>query len=660
MNRFDQYHQQLQQLRNLLPRLTDLLCMQKAVEGEPWQHLDARLLPLLDPELPLMVAICGGANSGKSTLFNSLLRVRLSPVRGDAGSTRRVLAAGHPDLFARASLIGSLFAPFGTLPETFDDPAALLDTGPPVYAAHPKVPQSLVLMDTPDFDTGSEDRYINRDIAAEVLEACNVLIYIVTNATYNNLENTRFMRRVLTEAGLRKCILVYNCSRTFTDEQVRAHLNTTAANVYGSDAERYLIGYYRTDTSDAVAAGQAWMALRPVRSEPDILDLLSGLDPRRIRDNQIQTTLAAFIDHGGRVVAAGRTLSAELDLYAGILRLALSRAVQQALVSVPLEKILQRMHGIWLETSPPFLKALRGVGSLIGMPARVIFSLVKAAKGETAHGGLRQRRAVDSLEELRANLVGAAAELRDQILAEELIAATTVKDPNGARLIELLEEIRRRRELKESQLPFQQTAARSGTVTMHVAAPTCTAAIRKQLESRSWAASVEQILSKAPRIVNIQDESALERELTQLVKVFRQQMNFAQKTRESFFASLNILPATLGIAYILTTGDPVGGSGIYAKLHGMFGMHDLWALVSIPASAGLDETGRRNLSEMLAPVIGSWLDDRARIVRGVFDDVVAGDVIREVEQISSTAQSLLDEIETALNHIDGLQRKSPS
>jgi hypothetical protein len=514
---------------------------------------------------------------------------------------------------------------------------------------HPKVPRRQVLMDTPDFDTGSDDRYINRDIARGVLAACNVLIYIVTNTTYNNLENTRFMRQILTEAGMRKCILIYNCSRTLDDQQVMAHLETTAGNLYGAARDRYLIGYYRTDTSDAVAAGQALMQLRAVRpGDADILDLIAGLDPHQIREAQIQTTLAAFTGHMRQVLSTGRTQASELDLYAGTLRLALSRAVQQALVSVPIEKIMQRMNNIWLETSPSFLKFFRGVGSVIGTPARVIFSMVKMARGATDQKDTRTGSSVDPLEELETNLIGAAAELRDHILAEELIAETTQKDPNGGRLIGLLDEIRGRLGLNAKQLPFRQTAASTGTVAMHVAAPASTSEIRERLARQAWQPSAERILSTAPKILNVSDDAALDRELTDLVTAFRLNMDFVQKTRESFFASLNILPATLGIAYILTTGDPVGGSGIYAKLHGMFGMHDLWALVSVPASAGLDETGRKNLSDMLAPVVGRWLDDRARIVQALFEDVIAGEVIREVEDTAASARVLLDDIEKLL------------
>ncbi|MFZ0727213.1 MAG: GTPase, partial [Desulfobacterales bacterium] len=225
MTPFDQYQEPLARLRDLVPWLVELLDIEDAVSGAAWKNLDARLLPLLDPRLPLMVAICGGANSGKSTLFNSLLKTRLSVVRGNAGSTRRVLVAGHPEVLAREDLIAALFDPFGQHPRSLEDPAELLEPGPPLFIAHPKVPPGQILMDTPDFDTGTQDRYTNRDIAREVLEACNVLIYIVTNTTYNNLENTRFMRRILTETGMRRCILVYSCSRTLSDSQVRDHLS---------------------------------------------------------------------------------------------------------------------------------------------------------------------------------------------------------------------------------------------------------------------------------------------------------------------------------------------------------------------------------------------------------------------------------------------------
>ena len=654
MDKFDQYRQDLLKLRDTVPQLVDLLQVAGDVDAEYWQNLDARLLPLVDPHLPLMVAVCGGANSGKSMFFNSFLDADLSPVRGNAGSTRRVLVAGHPEIFEREAIFNNLFEPFGQVPQPLTDTDELMVPGPPLYISHASIPREQVLIDTPDFDTGTDDRYANRGIAREVLEACNVLIYVVTNATYNNMENTRFMREILTEAGMRKCILVYRCSRTFENSQVVEHLNTTAENLYGDRSREYLLGLYRTDDSDAVASGKQFIRLRPVRSDtPEIAELLHGLDPRQIRDNQIETTLSAFLQYVRQIIDTSKTVRDELELYSGDLRLALSHAVQQALATVPIEKIMNRMNRIWLDTSPPYLKFFRSVGSVVGKPARLILSMVKPSDGKEGRKGAAAAAA--PLEELQSSLIGAAAELRDKILADELIAVTTEEDPQGADLIRVMDRVRLQRRCEEKQLPYRRPGASTGSVSMHVAAPLPSKAARDRLEDRPWSEVVARIVPVAEEILNISRDADLNRELTDLVNEFRQQMSFSQRTRESAFASLTILPATLGMAYILTTGDPVGGSGIYAKLHGLFGMHDLWALVSIPASAGLDETSRKNLHAMLAPVLSRWFESRAEIVKRLFEENITGSVIAEIENLIRTADTKIEETAAVLQNMRELR-----
>ena len=86
MSKFDFFQQELSKLREQVPRLVDLLQIGSDEIGKHWKNLDTKLLPLIDRHLPLMVAVCGGANAGKSMFFNSFLGINLSPVRGDAGS----------------------------------------------------------------------------------------------------------------------------------------------------------------------------------------------------------------------------------------------------------------------------------------------------------------------------------------------------------------------------------------------------------------------------------------------------------------------------------------------------------------------------------------------------------------------------------------------
>ena len=60
-----------------------------------------------------------------------------------------------------------------------------------------------IAMGTPDFDTGAGGGYQNREMAEQSLDAADVLIYIFTNANYNNRDNTDFIARMLTAVGTR-------------------------------------------------------------------------------------------------------------------------------------------------------------------------------------------------------------------------------------------------------------------------------------------------------------------------------------------------------------------------------------------------------------------------------------------------------------------------
>ena len=70
--------------------------------------------------------------------------------------------------------------------------------------------------------------------------------------------------------------------------------------------------------------------------------------------------------------------------------------------------------------------------------------------------------------------------------------------------------------------------------------------------------------------------------------------------------------------------------------------------MSIPASAGLDETGRQRLSDMLKPVVKKWIENRAFIVRRLFEETLSGAVTREVYETAETAEVLLKRVEAEL------------
>jgi hypothetical protein len=178
-------------------------------------------------ETYLVVGIVGPNNAGKSALFNALVGRDLSPSAPTGGATRRLVGAAHPELLERLRAEPTL-ARFrlrsiggGTATDAVksaEDPAELL------VAAEPALPASLMLIDTPDFDSILED---NRLASESLLAVADLVVAIVTKHSYQNRDVVRFLERWFDHG--RPWMLVYNEA---TDESVaRAHAAKLAADV---------------------------------------------------------------------------------------------------------------------------------------------------------------------------------------------------------------------------------------------------------------------------------------------------------------------------------------------------------------------------------------------------------------------------------------------
>ena len=144
----------------------------------------------------------------------------------------------------------------------------------------------------------------------------------------------------------------------------------------------------------------------------------------------------------------------------------------------------------------------------------------------------------------------------------------------------------------------------------------------------------------------------IEAELRALVRRFRDQMSWHQHVREAFFASLTALPPILGVTYTLLTANPVAGGGIWIQLQGIFGINDLWALVSIPASAGLSEQERKQLEKLIAPVFRLWLDRRLSAIVEVFRRTVCRPVVEALDALPKEDDPRLSAVDQALGTLE--------
>jgi hypothetical protein len=637
----------LRRLRSNIPRVTDTLKLDLSGDVATWANIvDSKLLTRLSPDFPLMVTICGGGSSGKSTLFNSLLGEQLSPVGGNAGMNRRILVSGHTKLFSQTDILSALFEPFGCLPDPLQDKQDLTLPGNPFYVLNDAVPRNLVLMDTPDFDTGAKGTYINRDVAQQALESSDILIYVFTNSNYNNRENTDFISEMLTSIGMRKCFLVYRVYPSFEEVEIQEHAMTVAHNLYGSEADQYVLGIYRTDEDNAVAAGQRLMTLKPVRDEnPLFINALKAIDSHKLRLELMSSILNDALVKAQEVFGHAKISHDELHLYLDALQTAQSYCVHEALQHFPMDRVIKRFAEIWISTDPPYVKAMRKTGSLIELPFKVLLGTARGIRDKLS-GTEKKEPPVDFIDKVEEDLLNAVNNMHYKAVSPEISVSTTLKDPVARRMLEAVEQIKAIKSLKDIQNPYVEVAEEKGALIFSVAAHPAVFQEQEKLRNRDWKSALKSILSRRDVIVELSD--GIEQELRDLADSRRSRMGMWTKIRQTFSAFLNVVPATAAVTYILSTGDPVGAVGIKVKLTGLFGLHDLYALVAIPATTGFKKADQKHLDELLGPIVQAWLNNKLKAVQDLFEQEISGGIIQVAKDVMDESDSLIKQIEFSI------------
>jgi hypothetical protein len=630
-------------LRRCIPGIQDRLKLGRSKDIAAWtQIVDSKLLTRLSPDFPIMATICGGGSSGKSSLFNSMVGEHLSPVGGSAGLNRRVLASVHRKIFNQSNILSALFEPFGSLPDPLKDTKDLTVSGHPLYVLSDAIPKNLVLMDTPDFDTGAKGTYMNRDITLKALESSDILIYVFTNSNYNNRENTDFISEMLTGIGMRKCFLVYRVYPSFETEEVCEHAMTVARNLYGNDAERYLLGIYRADEDNAVAAGKGFMALHPVRkTDPSFMTALQSMDSRELRLELLSSILKDVLIMAGDFLEHARTSRDELRLYLDALQTAQSHCVHEALKHFPMDRVVKRFVEIWMLTDPPYLKAMRKTGKVVELPLKLLLDTPKKVK-DIFSGSKNTGPQQDVTDRVDEDLVTAVNNMHYKTVNPEISVYANPKDPVTRQMREAVQRIRADKGLKGNHNPHIEAKEKQGFLTFFVSAHPVVFQEQEKLRNRDWKSVLESILSRRDVIVEL--SKGIDQELNNLAKSFRSKMGIWTKIRQTFSAFLNVVPATVAVTYILSTGDPVGAVGIKVKLTGLFGLHDLYALVAIPATTGLKRADQKQLDDMLGPIVQAWLNNKLKEVKDLFEQEITGGIIR-------AAKDAVDEADTLINQI---------
>jgi hypothetical protein len=169
-------------------------------------------------------------------------------------------------------------------------------------------------------------------------------------------------------------------------------------------------------------------------------------------------------------------------------------------------------------------------------------------------------------------------------------------------------------------------------------APVALKEARERIAGIPWNRILPGIRQKGAHILS---SGGIDDELRGLADHFRSGMGLMARARQTFSAALNILPATAAVTWIVSTGDPVGAVGLKVKLTGLLGLHDLYALVALPATSGLKKADRLQLEELLAPVAKAWLARKLNDIQILLRREITAPVV-------DAAETLLEESAAAL------------
>lgn len=592
-------HKALVDIRDSVESLNDSLSLRHVADLSGFKNvLDSKLLARTSPDYPLVVSIAGGGSTGKSTLFNAMTGGANSIAKARAGLTRRTLAAIHQDVLRREGFLENLFSPFSEIPTPLKSQTELTEPGSPRYIECSAISPSIVLLDTPDFDTGDSARLFNRDIAKPVLEASDVIIYTFTGTTYNNRANTQFLGSVLRDLGCRKVALVYRCYSSLPEEEVREHAEVVLENIYGKDSTQWCLGIYRVDEENLVAEGKKPAVIRPLSGGLPLYDVLARLSPQDVRSDFIKEALRGVREVAGKVHGASESARLELSLYSTATKIATSWAAADAVQSFPQAALLDRFADIWLDSKSIFLSA----------PVKFTNWLKAKLKP-----GTRRTDAIAVADGVfKKDILEAANKLRNQLAAEGFAVKTSLNDQAGKTAAA---EVARLENLGVTSPELFAIDKTDGGVNLRVAKPSRLAAPKID----SWETRIGEIDADASGVMEVSEQ--FDARLRKIAVDFREGMGFKDKVRESITGALPAITAVAAVTWVIGTGGTgAAGGGIIAHIGGMFGMNDLIALVALPVIPGLDKLNRATLAKLITPIMGAWLDEKTTSVRSILEN----------------------------------------
>jgi hypothetical protein len=415
---------ELRTLRERLAELAESIPVQRAAgEGlaRALDRLDRDLLPrTAGGHEHLVAGVVGPNNAGKSALFNSIVAgplaagspapVSISPSLPTGGATRRLVGALSPELreilegeptLQRFPMRVMTPGPEGVLAaiETAggDEVAELL------LVETDTLPVSLLLVDTPDFDSVLQE---NRAVTDALLSVADVAIVVVTRHTYQNHDVIEFLKGWLGHG--RPWVLVYN--ESIDPETTLKHAAKIAEDL-GGDPEAVFHAEFNVGVARGEAAlvplllkGAASQGTAPVAPPGTPMGAwLRELGDRGDLKARALSASMGLLDHDLKALAAdGRHLMASVDQVQAIVRQHAERlACSVAREAMPMGPFLEAFREV-LDERPTFIqrelrRGLKWTSSQVFSTARWISDKVRGGGAEGVSSAEREAAKASTL-----------------------------------------------------------------------------------------------------------------------------------------------------------------------------------------------------------------------------------------------------------------------
>lgn len=373
------------------------------------RQLEDKLLAQLGLDKMLLVAVAGGTNTGKSSVFNHLAGAKVSGVVETGGGTKHPVLL-VPKKFSAEIILKKLFPEFELRARKSAGEATVANDKTQLYweVGGSSLDDRLLLFDTPDVDSSQR---ANWERAARVVRAADVTIAIVTEEKHTDDKVINFFKKAK-EEGKPIIVVINKADLDYPDEwrawleKFKEQSGVVPTEVYVVPRDRDAaaankLNFYKVGPDGKCKIGDP-VSLRDELTKLHIDDILY-----RTRRGAVREALTDKSSGALKLIDEITTRSGQFEqVLTGLQSTTiLNDEVQlNAWPTLPFEVLVNATYDWWNMKRPAYVRGVNWVYDVISRP-------IRGAIRETAGAG-RQKTADDFLQLYQRE---EAASIRDAV-----------------------------------------------------------------------------------------------------------------------------------------------------------------------------------------------------------------------------------------------------